>query len=271
MKISIITVVRNNKETIKDAINSVLNQRYRDIEYIIIDGASTDGTIEIIQSYGDKITKFISEADKGLYDAMNKGIALSNGEVIGILNSDDFYLDQFVLCKVAKIFSKESGSDIVLGNVDFVLPVNLNKQVRLFSSFYFQSWKLRFGFMPAHPSAFIRRSAYEKVGVYSLGYQIAADFDWFCRAFLIHNLKYSKVDKVLVRMREGGVSTSGLKSYYISSKEQLKSLKKNKIYSNILFILVRLPIKFIQKFYKSFLSKNWYKIPLAAIKTLKFF
>jgi glycosyltransferase involved in cell wall biosynthesis len=249
IKFSIITVSLNSEKYIKTAINSVLSQRYENIEYIIIDGKSNDGTIDIIRSYGNRITSFISEPDNGIYDAMNKGIALSNGEVIGILNSDDFYLDQSVLCKVAKIFSKESGSDIVLGNVDFVLPVNLNKQVRLFSSFYFQSWKLRFGFMPAHPSAFIRRSAYEKVGAYSLGYQIAADFDWFCRAFLIHNLKYSKVDKVLVRMREGGVSTSGLKSYYTSSKEQLKSLRQNKIYSNILFILVRLPIKFIQKFF----------------------
>jgi glycosyltransferase involved in cell wall biosynthesis len=249
IKFSIITVSLNSEKYIKTAIDSVLSQRYENIEYIIIDGKSNDGTINIIKSYGNRITSFISESDNGIYDAMNKGISLSNGEVIGILNSDDFYLDQSVLCKVAKIFSKEPKSDIVLGNVDFVLPVDFNKQVRLFSSFYFQSWKLRFGFMPPHPSTFIRRSAYEKVGLYSLGYQIAADFDWFCRAFLIHNLKYSKVDKVLVRMREGGVSTSGLKSYYVSSKEQLKSLRQNKIYSNILFILVRLPIKFIQKFF----------------------
>jgi glycosyltransferase involved in cell wall biosynthesis len=121
LKISIITVVWNNKETIKDAIDSILNQTYKDIEYIIIDGASTDGTIEIVKSYGDKITKFISEPDKGLYDAMNKGIKLATGNIIGILNSDDFYIDKFVIEKVIKTF-KEKQVDSLFADLVYVKP-----------------------------------------------------------------------------------------------------------------------------------------------------
>ena len=129
MKVSIITVVWNNKNTIKDAIDSVLNQTYKDIEYIIIDGASTDGTVEIVQSYGGKVSKFVSEPDKGLYNAMNKGVALSTGDVVGILNSDDFYIDEFVIEKVVKEF-EEKNVDSVYADLVYVEPKNLNKTVR---------------------------------------------------------------------------------------------------------------------------------------------
>ena len=247
---SIITVSFNSKEFINTAINSVLSQNYKNVEYIVIDGGSIDGTVEIVKSYGNKITKFISETDEGIYDAMNKGISLASGDIIGVLNSDDFYPNQFVLCDVAQIFHKESDPDIILGNVDFILSNNLDKSVRFYSSFNFEPWKMRLGFMPAHPAAFIHRSALKRVGGYKLGYQIAADFDWFVRAFLIHQLKPVKLNKTLVRMREGGVSTSGLKSYWISSKELLRSLRENGVYSNIFFILLRLPVKFIQKFFR---------------------
>ncbi|MBT5492608.1 glycosyltransferase, partial [bacterium] len=133
MKISIITVVWNNKATIKDAIDSVLSQTHKDIEYIIIDGASSDGTIEIVKSYGDKITKFVSEPDKGLYDAMNKGISLCSGDVVGILNSDDFYIDEFVISKVVKEF-EDKKCDSVYADLVFVKPENLDKTVRYYDS-----------------------------------------------------------------------------------------------------------------------------------------
>ncbi|WP_321324710.1 glycosyltransferase family 2 protein [Thiomicrorhabdus sp.] len=249
-KISIITVCFNSSRFIKSALESVLNQSYPHIEYIIIDGASTDQTISIINEYRGAVSHIISEPDKGIYDAMNKGLALASGDVIGILNSDDFYPNSFVISDVVEAFEANPDVDMVLGNVDFVHPYNLDWPVRFYSSFHFKPWKMRFGFMPAHPGAFIKRSAYEKVGLYKLGYQIGADFEWFVRAFLVHKSLYVKLNKTLVRMREGGVSTSGVKSYWVSSKEQVRALRVNGIYSNMLVILTRLPIKFIHKVFR---------------------
>ena len=250
MKVSIITVCYNSESHIASAIESVFFQSYSDIEYIIVDGNSSDRTVSIINFYNRKVDKFISEPDKGIYDAMNKGVSLATGDVIGILNSDDFYLNNDVISQVVQAFEKKSNVDMVLGNVDFVSSENIALSTRLYSSFDFSPWKMRFGFMPAHPAAFIKRSAYEKIGTYKLGYKIGADFEWFVRAFMIERLSYVKLNQTLVRMREGGVSTSGLKSYWLSSKEQLQALRSNGVYSNWLFVLVRLPIKFLQKIFK---------------------
>jgi len=247
IKITIITVSLNSEKYISTAINSVLSQSYSNIEYIVVDGGSTDGTLDIVKSYGARISNIISESDDGLYDAMNKGIKASTGEVIGFLNSDDFYVDNLVIFRVAQLYQDNPNLDIALGDVDFICPGSQNKITRTFSSFGFAPWKLRFGLMPPHPSSFISRSAYHLVGRYSLGYIIAADFEWFCRALLVYNLKYLRINRVLVRMRTGGVSTSGMKSYYISSLEMLRALKNNNIYSNFLFVLFRLPVKFILK------------------------
>jgi glycosyltransferase involved in cell wall biosynthesis len=225
----------------------VLSQSYSDIEYIVIDGSSTDGTQSIIQSYSGRISRVVSEPDKGIYDAMNKGVAIATGDVIGILNSDDFYPNNGVISDVVKIFHEKPSTEMVLGNVDFVSPSQLDKIVRHYSSFHFNSWKMRFGLMPAHPGAFIRRSAYEKLGGYKLDYKIGADFEWFVRAFLIHNLSYVKLNTTLVRMREGGVSTSGFKSYWVISNEVVRALRENGIYSNFFFVLIRLPIKAFHK------------------------
>jgi glycosyltransferase involved in cell wall biosynthesis len=227
-----------------------LSQSHDDIEYIIIDGNSKDNTVPIVKSYDDRVITLISEPDKGIYDAMNKGLSLATGDVIGILNSDDFYPHSDVLAQVVQAFEQNPNVDMVLGNVDFVKVDNLDLPVRFYSSFGFSPWKMRFGFMPAHPAAFIKRSAYEKIGSYTLGYKIGADFEWFVRALMVQRLSYVKLNQTLVRMREGGVSTSGLKSYWLSSKEQLRALRSNGVYSNWLFVLTRLPIKFLQKVFK---------------------
>ncbi|WP_044408417.1 glycosyltransferase family 2 protein [Thiomicrospira microaerophila] len=250
MKISIITVCYNSKAFIASAINSVLSQDVGDIEYIIIDGASKDGTVSIVESFGGRVTHFVSEPDKGIYDAMNKGLALATGDVIGILNSDDFYPNPSVIADVVQAFADNPDLDMVLGNVDFVHPDDLTRPVRFYSSFNFKPWKMRFGFMPAHPAAFIKRSAYERVGPYTLGYKIGADFEWFVRAFLVHKLSYVKLNKTLVRMREGGVSTSGFKSYWIISKEVRRALQENGVYSNLAFVMIRLPIKLLHKVFR---------------------
>ncbi|NOQ81318.1 MAG: glycosyltransferase [Methylophaga sp.] len=246
-KVSIITVVYNNNKFIRKAIDSVLKQDYPSIEYIIIDGGSTDGTIDIINEYKDQIALFISEPDNGIYDGINKGISHASGSIIGLLHSDDFYPNPHVISDVMESFTQLPEIEVVLGNVDFVDPEDLANPIRFYSSFKFEPWKMRFGFMPAHPASFIKKSVYEQVGLYKLGYEIAADFDMFLRMFMVNKLSFSKLNKTLVRMRIGGVSTSGWKSYITSTKEMQRSLDENRIYSNILMVLIRLPVKFVQK------------------------
>ena len=241
LKISIITVVLNNKETIQDAISSVLDQTYKDIEYIIIDGASTDGSIETIKSYGDKITKFVSEPDKGLYDAMNKGIKLATGDVIGILNSDDFYIDEFVIERVVREFEKKQ-VDSVYADLVYVNPENLDKIVRYYDSSHFNPQRFAYGWMPAHPTFFVKRKAYEKYGVFRTDLKIAADFDILARFLYIHKISYSYTKEVLVKMRTGGVSTS-FNSIWINNIETLRVCRDNGIKTNIFKILSKYPAK----------------------------
>lgn len=245
--VSIITVCYNSADVIASAIESVLSQRYASIEYIIVDGGSTDDTLGIIKSFGDSVSRLISEPDQGIYDAMNKGIAVASGEIIGLLNSDDFYQHNEVISEAVNCFRLNRKAEIVLGSVDYVRPKNLQRSVRYYSSVKFAPWKMRFGFMPPHPAAFIKQKAYKKVGLYETGYRIGADFEWFVRAFLVERLSYVRLNRALVRMREGGVSTAGLSSYWLSTTEQLQSLRSHGIYSNMLFLLVRLPIKYLSE------------------------
>lgn len=244
MKISIITVVWNSEETIKDSINSVLNQTYKDIEYIIIDGASTDGTVEIIQSYRDKISKFISEMDKGLYDAMNKGIGLATGDVIGILNSDDFYNDNGVLERVVDEF-ESLHVDSVFADLVFVKSENLDKVVRYYDSSYFTPDKFAYGWMPAHPTFFVKKEIYDKFGVFRTDLKIAADFDILARFLYTHKISYSYMKETIVKMRIGGVSTSGFKSKMILNKEIMQVCHDNGIKTNIFKVLSKYPRKLI--------------------------
>lgn len=242
MKISIITVVYNNKETIRDAINSVLSQTYENIEHIIIDGASTDGTLEIIKDYGDKIAKYISEADKGLYDAMNKGLALASGEVVGILNSDDFYIDENVIEKVASIFKTEE-VDSLFADLVFVKPHDLEKTIRYYDSSKFTPSKFAYGWMPAHPTFFVRRKIYENYGVFKTDYMIAADYEILVRFLEKYKISYYYLHSPIIKMRLGGVSTSGIKSNYILNKEIIRACRENGIDTNWFKVLSKYPSK----------------------------
>ncbi len=244
MKISIITVVWNNKETIKDAIDSVLRQTYKDIEYIVVDGSSTDGTVEIVQSYGDKITKFISEKDKGLYDAMNKGVALATGHIVGILNSDDFYIDEFVIQKIVNEF-KEKKVNSVFADLIFVKPENINKTVRYYDSGHFTPEKFAYGWMPAHPTFFVTKDIYNKYGNFKLDYKIAADYELLTRVLAKYKISYSYIKEPIIKMRIGGVSTSGIKSKYILNKEIIRACKENDIYTNWFMVLSKYPKKIL--------------------------
>ena len=245
MKISIITVVWNNNETIKDAIDSVLNQTYKDIEYIIIDGVSTDGTVDTIKSYGTKITKFISEHDKGLYDAMNKGIALATGDVVGILNSDDFYIDKFVIEKVVKIF-QEKEVDCMFADLVFINSNDVEKTVRYYDSSKFHPSKFAYGWMPAHPTFFVRREFYEKYGVYKTDYQIASDYELLTRFLSKYKISYIYLNQPLIKMRIGGISTRGFKSNYILNKEIIRACNENEISTNWIKVLSKYPKKLME-------------------------
>ena len=246
MKISIITVCLNSAKTIRQTINSVLSQTYQNIEYIIIDGASNDETCDIVLEYKNNIAQFISEPDKGLYDAINKGISLASGDIVGILNSDDFYENNRVLEDVVNHFKLFSDTDLASGDVVFVRPNDLNKIIRHYNGNHFKSWKLRFGWMPAHPATFIRKSAYDKVGIYALGYKIAADYEMFVRLLLVHKLKYSRINKILVRMRTGGASTIGIRSNITSTQEVVRACRTNGVYTNIFFVLSKVPFKLME-------------------------
>ena len=246
MKISIITVCFNSEKTIKDTIESVLSQDYPDIEHIIIDGLSNDKTMHIVSKYQNKVAKIISEPDQGIYDAMNKGIKLATGDAIGILNSDDFFEDTKVISNVVSHFNSEPEVCLLFGDVVFVDPLNTQKITRFYSSNKFRPWKLRFGWMPPHPATFIKKSAYEKIGSYSLQYKISSDYEFFIRMLMVHKLTYIRINKVLVRMRAGGISTSGIKSSLLLNSEIVKGCRENGVYTNIIFLLLKIPFKVLE-------------------------
>ena len=245
MKISIITVCLNSEQTIEKTILSVINQKNQDFEYIIIDGGSTDNTKKIIDKYKNNIDLFISEKDSGIYDALNKAIDLSTGEIISILHSNDIYSNNNVLEDVLFHFNKNKKIDIVLGSV-LLKKMNSEKTSRFYSVKNFKPWMLRVGISPPHPGSFIKRSIYLDKGNYDTSYKIASDFDLFVRYLLKDKLKYEITNQCYVKMNSGGLSNSEVSSHITSTKEILKSLKKNEIYSNIFLVLLRFPIKFIQ-------------------------
>jgi glycosyltransferase involved in cell wall biosynthesis len=248
MRISIITVVFNNKKNIVGAVDSVLSQTYKNVEYILIDGASTDGTNEVIVDRLPKISKYVSEKDAGIYDAINKGIRLSTGDVIGLMHSDDMYAHEGVLEYIAKKFDEDKNLDLISGSSVF-LNKNGEGNNRLYKSKNFKCWMLRFGFMPSHTASFVRKKCYDSLGLYNIKYKIAADFDWFCRLYRARIYKMKMLDELLIYMRLGGVSSSGLKSAFHITCELREILSENQINSNYFFLLMRLPIKFISKFF----------------------
>jgi glycosyltransferase involved in cell wall biosynthesis len=249
--VSIITVSYNSRRTISDTIKSVIAQSYQNIEYIVIDGSSSDGTIEIIKSFGYRISKFISEPDDGIYDAINKGIKLAKGNIIGILNSDDVFYDDFVIEKVVKSF-QECEIDAVFGDVQFIDPVKTVKIVRYYSSKLFKVSKFRFGFMPAHPSFYVKRELFENLGYYKTDYIIAADYELLVRFLYINRIKYKYLEIPFVSMRTGGISNKSIYSNYVLNKEIARACKENGLYTNYFFIYS----KYFSKLFELFVRRN---------------
>ncbi len=241
MKISIITATYNSAATVRDTIESVLRQTYSDYEYIIKDGGSKDDTLSICREYEPKFggrMKIISAPDKGIYDAMNCGIEAATGDVVGLLNSDDFYTSNDVLQTIADTFLKND-IDAVYGDIHFVKDGALDKQVRYYSSALFKRGYLRLGFMPAHPSFYCKKACYEKYGYFDTSFKIAADFENLLRLIFIGKIKTKYIKKDFVTMRTGGASTAGLNSRVTIMKEHLRAFKKNGIYSNTVLLSLR--------------------------------
>lgn len=207
--VSIITVVFNSKNTVESTIRSVLRQSYQNIEYIIIDGGSTDGTVEVVGKYKDEITKIVSEPDRGIYDGMNKGMRLASGDIVGILNSDDFYADDEVIEEVVKIM-EDKNVDVCWGDLVYVSPKDTNKIVRYWKSSEYKEGKFKKGWMPAHPTFFVRRRVYEKYGIFNLNFPIAGDYELMLRILEKYKVKSCHIPKVLVKMRAGGSSNKNI-------------------------------------------------------------
>jgi glycosyltransferase involved in cell wall biosynthesis len=254
MKISIITVCYNSELTVRSAIESVLAQTYPDIEYIVIDGQSTDKTIEIIRSYeadfADRL-RWISEPDKGMYDAMNKGVRMSTGDFVAILNADDFYNYPGSVETMVN-YLRETGADMCCSDVRFVYPDDLKKTVRYYSSAKFKPSLFRFGFMPAHPSCFIRRKLFDEIGCYKIDYQIAADYELLIRFLYTHRISYRYLAFDIIKMRTGGKSTKSWKSNWLLNREIVRACRENGIYTNLLL----LSLKYFIKVFELIRTKN---------------
>ncbi|MBP3255722.1 MAG: glycosyltransferase [Clostridia bacterium] len=228
MKISIITVTYNSEKTLKDTIESILSQTYKDYEHIIVDGLSKDNTIQIVKNYESKYNgklKYISEKDTGLYDAMNKGIKMATGDIIGILNSDDIYASENTLKIIADKF-KETNCDGTYADLIFMDEETMSKPQRIWKS---AKGKIKNGWHPAHPTLYLKREVYDKIGSFDLQFRIVADYDFMLRMMKDENIKLEYINEVLIHMRAGGTSTAGIKGYVKNLKESHKALVKNQI------------------------------------------
>ncbi|MBC7425285.1 MAG: glycosyltransferase [Bacteroidia bacterium] len=247
LKISIITVVYNAESTIAQCVESVLSQEHPDIEYIVVDGNSKDNTINVLEPYRNKISHLVSEPDKGLYDAMNKGIRLATGDIVGILNADDFYASNQVLNYVNSQFTN---SDIegLCTDVAIYKNENFTKPFRYYSAQSFSTWQFIIGIQPPHPGFFVKKNCYDKFGLYDPEYRIAGDFELLLRFIKINKIKTVYNNFLSVKMRDGGLSASGFKSKVKMNKEDLKALKKHGIFSFGLLIWTKYIFKLKQLF-----------------------
>ena len=255
MKVSIITVSFNSAKTIADTIDSVLSQDFPDIEYIIVDGCSTDGTVDIIRQNENRISQWISEKDQGMYDAMNKGIAMATGDVIGILNSDDVYMNAHVISDLMRLMHSQN-TEVVFADLILVDSSNQNKVLRYYDSGRFHPNKFKYGWMPAHPTVFVKRELYQRVGKFSTTYQIAADYEMLIRMLAIEKASYAYFPKPVVRMRAGGASTSGISRNWILNQEIIRACKENGIYTNLFMLLLKVPAKLWGRFFPKRASLN---------------
>ncbi len=228
MKVSIITVTFNSAKYLEGCIRSVIEQDYKNIEHIVIDGKSSDGTIAIIKKYEDHITQWISETDRGMYDAINKGIRLATGDILGILNSDDILAGPDVISAIVKSF-EEQNVDTIFGDLEYVETNDTNKIYRVWKGKPYKRSRFNTGWMPAHPTFYIKRKLTETYGVYENHYYSAADYEFMSRYLFKHRLSSYYLPKLIVKMRRGGQSNSSIKKRLRANRRDYLAMKRNKI------------------------------------------
>jgi len=244
-RVSIVTVSYNSAATIRSTIDSVLKQDHANIEYIVVDAASKDGTADIVREYGDAITQFLSEPDQGIYDGMNKGIRHATGNVIAFLNSDDTYVAPDTVSRMVRLLETKQ-ADVAYADLVMAAADNASRIVRYYDSSKFRPFRLKYGLMPAHPTMFVTAETYEKIGAYRLDYAIAADFEMVVRIFSQQDLRYTYLPEPVVRMRMGGASTSGPLATLRLNKEILRACRENGVSSSAFHLLMKAPIKLLE-------------------------
>ncbi len=254
MKVSVITAVYRNQAFIKDAIESVLSQKHVEIEYIIVDGGSNDGTLEVVKQYGKQIHHFISEPDEGVYFALNKGINLATGDIIALLHSDDFYMHPFVLSQVVEVFTKEN-CDAVYSNLYYVKDSNINKIVRLWDSGQYKKNDFFLGWMPPHPAFFVKRELYQKFGAFNTSLKSAADYELMLRFIHKQEIAIKYIPKFFVKMRTGGTSNRTLFNRLRANLEDRKAWHINGLKPKWYTLLLKPAIKLRQYRFFAYFSK----------------
>lgn len=247
LKISIVTVSLNSVNTIKHTIESVISQDYDNIEYIIVDGGSSDGTVEIVSRYDKYVKYFVSEPDNGIYDGMNKGIEMATGDIVGILNSDDFYPNSFILSNVVKSFEKY-GCDAVYGDLVYVKANNISKITRYWKAGDYSTQKIKNGWMLPHPTFFVRKEIYERYGLYDTDLSSAADYGMILKLLYKHNILVYYIPMILVNMRVGGESNRSLFNRLKANKEDSLAWTKNQL-NRPMFIRFKKPLQKLKQFF----------------------
>ncbi|MEQ8482858.1 MAG: glycosyltransferase family 2 protein [Pseudomonadales bacterium] len=243
--ITIVVPVLNMERTICRTIDSILSQSYQPREIIVVDGRSSDSTLEKLRRYGNRIDQLISEPDRGIYDAMNKGIARARGEIIGILNGDDYYANPQVLRLYADRFAR-SPADLIFADLECFSAADEMKTVRIYSSRRFSPAKLRYGWMPPHPTLFVRNSVYHRIGAYRRDYRISADFEFLVRALWRHQLRYERIDAVVVRMQYGGTSSRNLAAVFRLNREIIRACRSNGLSTGWVRLALKIPRKLLE-------------------------
>lgn len=245
VKVSIITAVRNGEREIRETLASVAEQDYRYIEHVVIDGASSDGTADVVRREGRRVARLLSEPDRGVYDAFNKGLVLATGDVIGYLNAGDVYQDAGAVSRIAEQF-RHAQVEAAFGDVVITEPGRPQVVVRRYRSGSFRPSRLGWGFMPAHPTLFVRREAYARCGSYDPTYHIAGDFEFCIRLFAMHKVRYSYLPEVLVRMPRGGLSNSGWRSTWTITREMHRACRVHGVPTSYARLFARFPVKLLE-------------------------
>jgi len=249
MKVSVITVVFNAVETIEDTIQSIIDQDHEDIEHIVIDGGSTDGTMDVVDRYRDRLAATVSEPDDGIYDAMNKGIDLATGVVVGTLNSDDWYENNNVISRIVTAFENDVDLDAVYGDIVYVTKDKPHSLVRYWESQPYKEGLFEKGWMPAHPSFFVKRDCYSRYGKFDLALKIQSDFDLTMRFMVVNKIKTQYLPGVMVKMRMGGVTNNRISNVIKGNLEAYSACKKNGLSVTPLF-MVRKVLSRIPQFFR---------------------